>query len=259
MGAMVTLAQVAADPRRARALCGAGRCRRRFGQPADPQRGDARRQPAAAAALLVLPFGARTIACARAATTCFAFARREPIPRHVRPERLRHGAPVDRGDRAGRVRRAASSSRCTLGQARRRAGGVLSAARAGHHARERSRRRARCSPRSAAAGARRALGASAPGRAGVVRLADRRRRGGARDGRAASAGARRWCSAPRRRSRTGRSEAEAALAGKRIDEAAARGAARAALAGAMPLRDNAYKLPIFEALVRRAILAAAGR
>jgi xanthine dehydrogenase YagS FAD-binding subunit len=55
------------------------------------------------------------------------------------------------------------------------------------------------------------------------------------------------------------SQAEAALAGKRIDEAAARAAAHAALAGAMPLRDNAYKLPIFEALVRRAILAAAGR
>jgi len=51
--------------------------------------------------------------------------------------------------------------------------------------------------------------------------------------------------------------AEAALAGRRIDEAAARGAARAALAGAMPLRDNAYKLPIFEALVHRAVLAAA--
>ena len=53
------------------------------------------------------------------------------------------------------------------------------------------------------------------------------------------------------------SQAEAALAGKRIDEAVARGAARAALAGAMPLRDNAYKLPIFEALVRRAVMVAA--
>ena len=52
-------------------------------------------------------------------------------------------------------------------------------------------------------------------------------------------------------------QAEAALTGRRIDEPAARGAARAALVGAMPLRDNAYKLPIFEALVRRAVIVAA--
>ena len=37
------------------ALYGAGRCRGAFGQPADPPRGDARRQPAATAALLVFP------------------------------------------------------------------------------------------------------------------------------------------------------------------------------------------------------------
>ena len=49
--------------------------------------------------------------------------------------------------------------------------------------------------------------------------------------------------------------AEAALRGKPILEATAREAARAALAGAAPLTKNAYKLPIFEALVRRAILA----
>ena len=48
--------------------------------------------------------------------------------------------------------------------------------------------------------------------------------------------------------------AERVLAGKRITDDAARGAARAALVGAMPLSGNAYKLPIFEALVRRAVL-----
>ncbi len=48
--------------------------------------------------------------------------------------------------------------------------------------------------------------------------------------------------------------AEAALVGKRISEDAARGAAVAAIAGAAPLGKNAYKVPVFEALVRRAIL-----
>ncbi len=51
--------------------------------------------------------------------------------------------------------------------------------------------------------------------------------------------------------------AEEALVGRAIDEEAARRAARLALAGAMPLSRNAYKLPILEALARRAILAAA--
>ena len=51
--------------------------------------------------------------------------------------------------------------------------------------------------------------------------------------------------------------AEAALQGSRIDERTARVAARAALDGATPLTKNAYKLPLFEALVRRAILLAA--
>ena len=50
--------------------------------------------------------------------------------------------------------------------------------------------------------------------------------------------------------------AQQALIGKRIDEDAARAAAHAALAGAQPLSGNAYKLPIFEALVRRAVLTA---
>ena len=51
--------------------------------------------------------------------------------------------------------------------------------------------------------------------------------------------------------------AEAALTGKRIDDNAAREAARAALAGATPLSKNGYKLPLFETLVRRAILKVA--
>jgi len=50
--------------------------------------------------------------------------------------------------------------------------------------------------------------------------------------------------------------AEAALRGRRIDEHAAKEAGHAALDGATPLAKNAYKLPLFEALVRRAILKA---
>jgi len=51
--------------------------------------------------------------------------------------------------------------------------------------------------------------------------------------------------------------AEAELVGKAIDEDRAKAAAKAALSGASPLSQNGYKLPIFEAIVRRAILAAA--
>lgn len=53
--------------------------------------------------------------------------------------------------------------------------------------------------------------------------------------------------------------AESVLAGKRIDENAANEAGRAAVAGATPLAGNGYKLPLFEALVRRAVLKAASR
>jgi xanthine dehydrogenase YagS FAD-binding subunit len=53
--------------------------------------------------------------------------------------------------------------------------------------------------------------------------------------------------------------AESALAGKRISEDTARSAAHAAIAGAAPLSKNAYKVPVFEALVRRTILSAASR
>jgi xanthine dehydrogenase YagS FAD-binding subunit len=50
--------------------------------------------------------------------------------------------------------------------------------------------------------------------------------------------------------------AESALAGSRINDDSARAAAHAALADATPLSRNGYKLPIFEALVRRTILDA---
>ena len=48
--------------------------------------------------------------------------------------------------------------------------------------------------------------------------------------------------------------AEAVLTGKRIDEGVAAEATHAALEGATPLSKNAYKLPLFETLIRRAIL-----
>jgi xanthine dehydrogenase YagS FAD-binding subunit len=53
-------------------------------------------------------------------------------------------------------------------------------------------------------------------------------------------------------------EAESALAGKSIDDATARAAAKAAVAGATPLAQNGYKVQVFEAIVRRTILRAAG-
>jgi xanthine dehydrogenase YagS FAD-binding subunit len=51
---------------------------------------------------------------------------------------------------------------------------------------------------------------------------------------------------------------EAILGGRAIDERAAEAAANAAMQGATPLAKNGYKLPIFRAIVRRTILAAAG-
>lgn len=51
---------------------------------------------------------------------------------------------------------------------------------------------------------------------------------------------------------------EAMLQGKAIDAALAAEAARAAVAKATPLARNGYKVPVFEAVVARAILAAAG-
>jgi xanthine dehydrogenase YagS FAD-binding subunit len=51
-------------------------------------------------------------------------------------------------------------------------------------------------------------------------------------------------------------EAEDLLRGKRVDEALATKAAEAALDAADPLTHNEYKLPLFTALIRRALLAA---
>lgn len=53
--------------------------------------------------------------------------------------------------------------------------------------------------------------------------------------------------------------AEAALVGRPINENSAKEAAHASLDGATPLAKNAYKLPLFDALVRRAILQAVAR
>jgi xanthine dehydrogenase YagS FAD-binding subunit len=52
--------------------------------------------------------------------------------------------------------------------------------------------------------------------------------------------------------------AETLLIGQRIDKTVARNAARAALDGAYPLSMNRYKLPLFETLIRRALLQATG-
>jgi xanthine dehydrogenase YagS FAD-binding subunit len=52
-------------------------------------------------------------------------------------------------------------------------------------------------------------------------------------------------------------EAENSLAGKLINDASAKAAARAALATASPMSQNAYKIAIFEAIIARTILAAA--
>jgi xanthine dehydrogenase YagS FAD-binding subunit len=53
--------------------------------------------------------------------------------------------------------------------------------------------------------------------------------------------------------------AEEVLAGQVIDEALAREAGQAALEGSTPLAKNGYKRPIIAALVRRALLRAAGQ
>ena len=53
-------------------------------------------------------------------------------------------------------------------------------------------------------------------------------------------------------------EAESLLAGKTINEESAHAAAKAALNGATPLAQNAYKIPLFQAIIARTILLAAG-
>ena len=53
-------------------------------------------------------------------------------------------------------------------------------------------------------------------------------------------------------------QAEALIKGRKIDEALATQAARAALEGAKPLDRNEYKIPLLQAAVKRALLAAGG-
>ncbi len=73
------------------------------------------------------------------------------------------------------------------------------------------------------------------------------------DGRCASASILLGAAAPTpRRAKS----AEGLLVGQHIDEAVATAAGRAAIDGAQPLAGNAYKLPLFETAVRRAILKA---
>jgi len=52
--------------------------------------------------------------------------------------------------------------------------------------------------------------------------------------------------------------AEAELSNAEISESTARKAAQQAVEGATPLANNSYKIPIFEAIIRRTILRAAG-
>jgi xanthine dehydrogenase YagS FAD-binding subunit len=52
-------------------------------------------------------------------------------------------------------------------------------------------------------------------------------------------------------------KAETVLTGSRVSDETAQRAARAAMTGAAPLSGNGYKVPIFETLVRRAIINAA--
>jgi xanthine dehydrogenase YagS FAD-binding subunit len=62
-----------------------------------------------------------------------------------------------------------------------------------------------------------------------------------------------WVAPTPRRAR----ESERLLVGKPLTEDLARQAARAAVAGATPLSQNGYKVPVLETVVRRTILAAA--
>ncbi|HEX7958752.1 MAG TPA: xanthine dehydrogenase family protein subunit M, partial [Terriglobales bacterium] len=52
--------------------------------------------------------------------------------------------------------------------------------------------------------------------------------------------------------------AEAKLNGVTIDETSARAAVKAAMVDATPLAKNRYKVPIFETIIRRTVLRAAG-
>ena len=54
-------------------------------------------------------------------------------------------------------------------------------------------------------------------------------------------------------------EAAAALTGKALNEDSIDQAAKAAVTGAKPLRDNAYKVQLARVAVKRALMEAAGR
>ena len=103
-----------------------------------------------------------------------------------------------------------------------------------------------------------ALGVPQAGREAVVRLVDRRCRGGAGLAPGRTLPARVDRARRRRAGALARPQAEAALTGQ-VDRRSggAQAAGQAAIAGAAPLRHNAYKLPIFATLVRRAVLQAA--
>jgi xanthine dehydrogenase YagS FAD-binding subunit len=53
-------------------------------------------------------------------------------------------------------------------------------------------------------------------------------------------------------------QAESALTGNRVDSTSAERAARAALEGATPLRENGYKVRLLEVILRRTLLVAGG-
>ena len=95
IGALVTLEQLAAHPMLRQRYTALGGRRWQFGQPANPPRGDARRQPAATAALLVFPLRGASLRAQRR-RPLLRLRRREPIPRGVRPDRLRDRASVHR-------------------------------------------------------------------------------------------------------------------------------------------------------------------
>ena len=114
-----------------------GRGRGTVGQPADPAGGHDRRQPAAAAALLVFPLAASSLRAQRAAKR----ASRLPARTNITRSSARTAAPscIRRPPRRLWSHSMPGSSwRARTAEARRGAGGFLPDARAGHRARERS-------------------------------------------------------------------------------------------------------------------------
>ena len=184
--------------------------------------------------------------------------RRKSVSRHLRSERLRHRTSIDRRNRAGGVGCHGRAGECRGYAARSCLGELLSITGQRPPPRKRSpvwRNSFRY--RVAETRARCPFGTSEAGREGffdwpiadVAVLLDRDQAGLCRRVSIVLGAA---APVPHRAK-----AAEATLDGKPVNEQAARDAAHAALAGATPLAKNAYKLPIFETLVRRAILAAA--